>query len=222
MKKLFGIIVLLQAFTIMAEAAPPSAPVSSWSGFYVGGNLGGAWGSVNADYSVNLLADPSNSQNMSGAIGGVQAGYNWQQGDWVLGLVTDFQLSSQTSNSIIDPFAFTDDHSIDLPWFGTVRGNVGFTPNAPWLIYATGGFAYGYVEESNIISGLSINGSHSFVQDGWTVGGGVQVVLANNWTATFEYLYLDFGTFDDAAGPLTTSSHLTDNVVRVGLNYFFH
>ena len=227
MKKLFGIIVVLQAFTTMACAAPAvtATPDSNWSGFYAGGNIGGSWGNVTADYSVTLLADPANSQSMSGAIGGVQAGYNWQQGDWILGLITDFQLSSQTSNSlveipsIIDP---TDDHSLDLPWFGTVRGTVGFTPGAPWLIYATGGFAYGYVEESNAFSGFPVPGSHSFVQSGWTVGGGVQVKLANNWAATFEYLYLDFGTFDDAAGPLTISSHLTDNVVRVGLNYFFH
>jgi len=225
------------ALTRTAGGTPSLAqtPGWNWNGFYVGGNMGGGWGSVSSNYEATvLLIDPSasGSQSMSGAIGGIQAGYDWQSGNWVLGLETDFQLSSQTSYSVvgIDPVlaTITDDHSVQLPWFGTVRARLGFTAANNWLVYATGGFAYGYIEENNTLNNPLIAASHSLIQGGWTVGGGIETALTNNWTANFEYLYIDFGDFNDTATSsngftaATISSHLTDNVVRVGLNYYFH
>jgi outer membrane immunogenic protein len=116
-----------------------------------------------------------------------------------------------------------------LPWFGTVRGRIGFTPADRWLVYATGGLAYGEVSTSET---LNVNGANVFLNStalklGWTVGAGFETVIVNGWTAKFEYLYIDFGSVSDLLigiapiTPIATRSHLTDNIVRIGLNYRF-
>ncbi len=116
-----------------------------------------------------------------------------------------------------------------LPWFGTFRGRLGFTPADRWLLYVTGGLAYGEVTTSET---LNVNGANvAFSTDrtklGWTVGGGVEAALWGNWTGKLEYLYIDFGTVNNTLigiapiTPIVTSSHVTDQIVRVGLNYRF-
>jgi outer membrane immunogenic protein len=116
-----------------------------------------------------------------------------------------------------------------LPWFGTFRGRIGFTPADRWLVYATGGLAYGEVStnETLNVNGANIVFNTSRIRLGWTVGAGVEAALWSNWTAKLEYLYIDFGTVNDALigitpiTPIVTSSRVTDQIVRVGLNYRF-
>ncbi len=123
-----------------------------------------------------------------------------------------------------------------LPWFGTFRGRIGVMPAQfgvmpaqHWLVYATGGLAYGEVttNETLTVGGMSVGLSSSPTKLGWTVGGGVEAALWNNWTAKFEYLYIDFGTINDTLigiapiMPIVTSSHVTDNIVRLGINWRF-
>ena len=116
-----------------------------------------------------------------------------------------------------------------LPWFGTVRGRIGFTPAERWLLYVTGGLAYGEVSTSEM---LNVNGANVFLNSsalklGWTVGAGFETVIVNGWTVKFEYLYIDFGRVSDLLigiapiTPIATHSHVTDNIVRLGLNYRF-
>jgi outer membrane immunogenic protein len=61
------------------------APIFTWSGFYVGANVGGSWGRMSTDFSLAGVPIGSTSQNMNGWLGGLQAGYNWQRGPWVFG-----------------------------------------------------------------------------------------------------------------------------------------
>jgi outer membrane immunogenic protein len=239
-KLLLSSVALVSLISYSALAAPPTY---DWSGFYIGANAGGGWGSVKSNYEVVdtlLLNDPSaaGTEHMSGIVGGVQAGYNWQVGNWVYGLATDFQLSSLASEAIVgvpitvvlDPVlgTVTDDHSVKLPWFGTARGSIGFTPANDWLVYATGGLAYGGIDENNTVtSPLLAAGSHDLTRAGWTVGGGIAMGLSPRWSAQLQYLYLDFGSFADTAvssdgfTTATINSRLTDNVITVGLNYSF-
>ena len=114
-----------------------------------------------------------------------------------------------------------------LPWFGTFRGRIGYTPAERWLIYATGGLAYGEVDTVTrlTIGGLSAAISTNAVKWGWTIGAGVEAAIGGGWTAKVEYLYIDFGNVTDAMvgiapiTPVATLSHVTDNIVRVGVNY---
>jgi outer membrane immunogenic protein len=127
----------------------------------------------------------------------------------------------------------TMDQKID--WFGTVRARAGVLVAPKVLLYATGGLAYGEVNTSETINTTSF--SNSDTRFGYAVGAGIEGALGGNWTAKLEYLYVDlgrtsgsfattipaFGAGAVASGTLTSSysSHITDNVLRVGLNYRF-
>src|SRR3954471_9488114 len=129
----------------------------SWAGPYLGGNLGYAWGDID-----------NNAARPSGFLGGVQGGYNWQSGPLVFGLEADLQASG--ANGTFAAWKFSN------PWFGTVRGRVGYALDSV-LFYGTGGLAFGELRAE--AAGLSE--SHSSA--GWTVGAGAEVGLAQNWTA---------------------------------------
>ena len=122
-----------------------------------------------------------------------------------------------------------------IDWFGTVRARVGVLATPRVLFYATGGLAYGEVNSSETIGGSSSSASDTRV--GYAVGGGIEGAIGGNWTAKLEYLYVDlgrtsgsfataipaFGAGVVANGTLTSAynSHITDNVLRVGVNYNF-
>src|SRR4051794_13678074 len=151
----------------MKEVVP--APVVtcdySWTGFYVGFNVGYGWG--NAETSFDPLPDPAaffvlqpqaHDAEPDGIIGGGQVGFNWQWNKWVVfGAEADFQGSDMNGSKTVSPlfdinggmppdqldsFLVTQER---IDWFGTVRGRIGFTPWCRLLIYGTGGLAYGDV-----------------------------------------------------------------------------
>ena len=228
----------------MALKAPPVAPAWNWTGWYAGLNVGGSFGKANDSVSFGGLPLPAPSQNLNGVIGGGQIGYNWQSGTWLFGLEADIQGSSEKSNDpalstlILTipalgagaiPFSLGVNEKLD--WFGTLRGRVGILATPTWLFYATGGLAYGGIKTTETLSApapIGIIGTNSFnnTRAGWTLGGGAEAVLGNNWTAKVEYLYLDLGTFSNVWAspifPVAFSSHVTDNIVRAGVNYHFH
>ncbi len=165
----------------------------SWAGPYLGGNLGYAWGSVQ-----NSLTRPD------GVFGGVQAGFNWQSGPLVFGLEGDIQ--ANTANDTFAAWKFSN------PWFGTVRGRVGYAFNNV-LVYGTGGLAFGKLRAETF--GLS----ESHTSAGWTVGVGAEVGIYQNWTAKVEYLYVDLSS---SSFTITGAPHsYQSGMVRAGINYHF-
>ncbi|ABA05780.1 putative outer-membrane immunogenic protein precursor [Nitrobacter winogradskyi Nb-255] len=165
----------------------------SWAGPYLGGNLGYAWGSVQ-----NSLTRPD------GVFGGVQAGFNWQSGPVVFGLEGDIQ-----ANAANDTFAAW---KFSNPWFGTVRGRIGYAFNNV-LVYGTGGLAFGKLRAETF--GLS----ESHTSAGWTVGVGAEVGIYQNWTAKVEYLYVDLSS---SSFTITGAPHsYQSGMVRAGINYHF-
>ena len=233
---------------------PPPAPVYSWTGWYVGVNLGGSFGKAADTSTYGAASTPlsSTSSRLDGVIGGGQIGYNWQvNNNWLLGLEADIQGSSERGTAtgtagvagfcgIIALFPCTTVGTLvdqeKLPWFGTVRGRIGVLASPTWLFYATGGLAYAEIKSSETLTAAAggpfpagaFANSFSTTRTGWTVGGGVEGVISGNWTAKLEYLYMDYGTINSTfAGvvpftPINLSTHVTDNVVRAGLNYHFH
>jgi outer membrane immunogenic protein len=227
-----------------AAPAPIAPSVYSWTGFYIGINGGYGWRdssqvvfTPNDPYSVALLTDSISdgthvvapAHRLRGGFGGGQIGYNWQfSPNWLVGLEADFQGSSidgsGTTTSILSAPGLTATTNADqhVRWFGTVRARLGYLPAANWLLYGTGGFAYGRVEESvNIITGgaggglvlIGIDGfnascigvpgaqpcfagSSSRTATGWTAGGGVEYAFWKNLTVKAEYLYVNLGSGD--------------------------
>jgi outer membrane immunogenic protein len=233
--------------------APPVPVYYNWTGFYAGVNLGGAWGHDTHDFfddatDVDVFGF---SDHMDGVIGGGQIGYNWQFAPWfgwgngtVLGIEADFQGSSQRRTADI---AFRDTDLLNpnvtgtvedkLNWFGTVRGRVGIAFDR-FLPYFTGGWAFGErklngtltaTDDAGVISDqVAFSNSHTMT-NGWTVGGGFEWAFWGNWTAKFEYLYIDFGNrnnndnvfFVDGNQFNNNQGHFIDNVARAGVNYRF-
>jgi outer membrane immunogenic protein len=166
----------------------------------------------------------------------VQAGYNWQLGNWVYGLEADIQGSSQQDNKtcVLSCSAIAGAaYDARLPWLGTVRGRLGYSVG-PSLFYVTGGYAYGEVKTKIAFTGAAISGvNFSDTRSGWTVGGGIETpftllgLFGPNWTTTTEYLYVDLGSSSDLVdfgGGVTavSSTHVREHIFRTGLNYHFN
>jgi outer membrane immunogenic protein len=229
-------------------------PVYNWTGFYIGGNVGYSWGRSSDTSTLTngvgtVLFTSADRANMDGIIGGGQIGYNWQVQNWVWGLEADIQGSDQKGRRdflcptgvCTPPFGVVAVFpgpavpvALDqkLEWFGTVRGRVGVLATPRVLFYATGGLAYGEVNTSATIGAGAFGFNAHDTRVGYTVGAGVEGVIAGNWTAKLEYLYMDLGrtsgsfltTIPALGGGVLSynySSRITDNIVRVGLNYKF-
>jgi outer membrane immunogenic protein len=199
---------------------------SNWTGWYLGGNVGSGTG---RDRS-SLTAAPATNERFNlapdGINGGVQLGYNWQAANWVYGIEADIQGSSQKDNKTT-VLGNTVAYDAKLPWFGTVRGRVGYSVGST-LFYATGGYAYGSVKTK--ITNAGITNSLSKTQDGYAVGGGIETpfkllgLFGPAWTTKTEYLYVDLGSSTDLVGTTgaTSTTKVTEHVFRTGLNYHFN
>jgi outer membrane immunogenic protein len=166
---------------------------NSWADAYVGANVGYAAGDV-----TNSVASPS------GVAGGIQGGYNWQFGQWVVGLEGDIQASGAK-----DTFAAW---KFSNPWFGTLRGRGGFAMNNI-LLYGTGGLAFGDVRAE------VLNLTENHLTAGWTLGGGAEYGFAANWTAKAEYLYVNLNNTQFALTGQPNGYQFS--VFRLGVNYKF-
>lgn len=210
----------------------PYAPVvaSNWTGWYLGGNVGSGTGrspsTLSSPLAPGVVAEQF-SLNQDGINGGGQVGYNWQSSNWVYGLETDIQASSQRDNKTVVLLGSTA-YDSKLPWFGTVRGRVGYSVGSS-LFYATGGYAYGGVKTKVSILGVNVADS-STTKSGWTAGAGIETpfkllgLFGPQWTSKTEYLYVDLGRDNTAlaGGALVSSSKVTEHIFRTGLNYHFN
>jgi outer membrane immunogenic protein len=125
-----------------------------------------------------------------------------------------------------------------MPWFGTFRGRLGVLPSENLLLFVTGGLAYAEIKSTAAISAIAMTPGGTFAaamsstanndRAGWTGGFGAEWMFAKNWSAKLEYLYMDYGHINDGftgVGTLAVlgiNSHVTDNVVRAGVNLHFH
>ncbi|HEY0147206.1 MAG: outer membrane protein [Methylovirgula sp.] len=195
--------------------APPPPPAFSWSGVYLGGQVGYGWGTTH----FTDPAGPFPGLSQSGVIGGVHIGYNYQVSQFVFGLEGDVNGSSErdtgvTADGILN---YSLRENIDA----SIRGRVGYAFDRV-LIYATGGGAYGSFH-TGYNDGVTFDGfNHGRI--GWTVGGGIEYAIDNNWSVRAEYRYTDYGHFtdfpaSDAGGPV--NFHIRDNRAQVGFSYKF-
>lgn len=208
---------------------------ANWTGFYLGGNVGSGTGRDRD--SLAIVGGSTDRINLApdGINGGVQGGYNWQTSNIVYGVEADIQASSQRDNKtcLTCTVGLGAAYDTKQPWFGTVRGRLGYAAGST-LFYATGGYAYGKVKTDITTSLFGIVTANSFskTMDGWTVGGGIETpftflgLFGPNWTTKTEYLYVDLGntatTFTNVGVTATNSLHVTEHILRTGLNYHFN
>ncbi len=229
----------------MPVKAPPPPPVWSWTGFYLGVNVGGGW--TNSTGSATLLTPggavigvSGTTGNVSGVVGGGQVGYNWQFNNFVLGVEWDFDGSGEKTNANGACFGLvvagcTFNASAGVNWFSTLRGRAGLAFDR-WLVYVTGGGAWQNVGASGSITvpgGTFGVFSTSTTRSGYAVGAGIEYAVWDHFIIGAEYLYLNTGnwgnTFVFGANPfaippgsiLNTSVNNNNNIVRARFSYKF-
>ncbi len=246
---LFLVVVCL---SLASMASAQNSPPYKWTGFYAGLNGGYSFGGNN-DWGFEPLDSTSMFGFVSGRIsepsykpkgflGGVQVGYDYQISDRLLvGVETDFQYSDikdKSSGFVPGDSAFfptTTNIKQEISWLGTTRLRFGVFPVQRFLIYGTGGLAYGRLKASSILNVdqgfqvVTMGGSSKKTQAGYTMGGGLEFALAKNITAKAEYLYYNLGKhhvdmysiggalLGNGDGSFTTRG----NIVRMGVNYRF-
>jgi outer membrane immunogenic protein len=199
------------AADLPVRAAPPApivaaAPIFTWTGFYAGVNAGYGWNTNDDDVVIGGVTFEADDEG--GFVGGGQVGYNYQIGTFVIGAEADIQYADIGGDNDFGGILAEDDSD---SWFGTVRARAGWAFDRA-LIYATGGLAYGEIN-----NGFS---SSDDVSVGWTIGGGVEYAFTNNLTAKVEGLYVNLEQDDDV--PVVAGQDETEHgLIRAGLNYKF-
>ena len=197
------------------KAPPPMvAPYYNWTGFYLGINGGGAWGTSNWSSTGDF--------DVSGGMIGGTIGYNWQTGPWVFGLEGDVDWASVkgTTNNV---GCLGGGCSSENTWLGTARGRVGYAFDR-WLVYGTGGAAIADLKDTYTSPTFAFVAAPGATTWGWTAGGGVEYAVADHWTVKAEYLHVGFGnrTVDNLSTfgyGLVFKDRL--DIARVGINYKF-
>jgi outer membrane immunogenic protein len=220
---------------------PPPVPVFSWTGFYVGANIGGAWSKDNWTDTL-FLTDFNNSAHNSVFIGGGQIGGNYQIGNFVIGGEWDFDWAGNnnggTGSVIPDVGTIVVANNNDR-WITTVAARFGFAADH-WLFYGKAGGGWvgnNNLTVTNLTTGVSLTcGTFTNLtncgnnKSGWLVGAGAEYAFAPNWTVKFEYDYLGLGsrtfvipaTAPLLAGDTFTSSNRNIQMAKVGVNYLFN
>jgi outer membrane immunogenic protein len=208
----FGAMQAASAADMPVKAPAYQAPAAyNWTGFYLGGHIGGGWSHTdwNQTFSSFALALDSGSANANGFLGGAQAGYNYQMGQFVLGLEGDFSwtdMSGTGGHSVFTNYSGTT----RTKWTATITPRIGYAwQNA--LLYAKGGVAFEADENTINFSGAATTNTVSATRTGWTVGAGVEYGFWNNWSAKLEYDYLDFGTKNYALTYFAHPAGLVEN-----------
>jgi outer membrane immunogenic protein len=244
----------------MAVKAPPplavAAPAVNWTGFYSGGNTGGvidraSGTSIFSDTENGNVFPLSDSFSNTAFLGGLQVGYNWQiDPHWVAGLEADWDWTNagysfcrqndQTSENVCaEPVNVTGFQEVSsrTDWLATVRGRLGMTWGS-WLLYGTGGAAFGRVQTGltmdcladgcgESIRTLLASSTTNTTKGGWVAGLGAEEMLSANWSVRAEWLHIDLGTIN-AALPTTGNAGVETAIwsrnerfdeLRIGLNY---
>jgi outer membrane immunogenic protein len=226
----------------MAVKAPPVPVVAlySWTGCYIGVEGGGSWGRARSTSNGTNNGVPNGTagvvkveSDLSGGLIGGTLGCNYQVNRWVFGIEGDGSWSGETGSSFLIPPTFVNlfKEDISQSWMTTIRGRIGYAVTPTVLLYGTAGGAFAdlNIHEFNpsVVGASFIGATETHQFSGWTAGAGVEWGFAPHWSAKVEYLYMDLGRQNYFATTATgcctfQSTHLTDNIVRAGINYRFN
>jgi outer membrane immunogenic protein len=205
----------------------PPPPIFTWTGIYAGGQVGYAWARDDANITTLDPAAPffTADTRPQGVIGGAHLGYNLQIAQWVVGIEGSVDGTSLDKIVTLGGFPTLIVQSREDVQ-GSIRGRLGIAFDRV-LLYGTGGAAFSNVKNDYRLGfPFFLEESITKTRTGWTVGGGLDYAITNNWSIGAEYRYSDFGRFDDFPfGILATvpraRHHLTENQVQFRFSYKF-
>ena len=212
---------------VPAYRPAPVIAFFTWTGCYVGGNVGGVWVQKEWFDDVPRFAGTSmGTHTASGWLGGVQGGCNYQVGGWVFGIQGDYDWANATGNNVNALFPLLTDRS-NVRSLSSVTGRVGYAWNR-FLFYVKGGGAWERDDYAALIGGFNL-ATASETRSGWTVGVGGEYAFLDWLTGFVEYDFYGFGTRTStfatctvpACGAVTVPVDIkeSNNVFKVGLNF---
>ena len=223
---------------------PPPVPVFSWTGIYLGGQIGYGWGDntggVSAATPGGLTGGGILLGDAQGVIGGAHIGYNIQINQWVLGVEGAVDGTNMTKSALVainDPTGATPGGSVSSNVQSDLQGSVRARAGFAWdrlLIYGTAGVAFANFSSDINISVTDATGSYwadsnpTTTHTGWTAGGGAEYSINDHWSVRGEYRYSDFGHLVDSPASLTlglgysANRRLQQNQVEFGFSYRFN
>jgi len=202
-----------------APAFIAPAPVYSWTGFYIGADIGGGWSELNS----TTVAGAAFNSSAAGVVGGGRIGYNYQINQFVIGLEGDFYGTGIGQTKYFPSIDATVNTSQN--WLASINGVAGFAIDRT-LLYVIGGVAWADAS-SAFTPGASYNGAANFTVShtytGYDIGGGVAYAFTPNWIGHVEYRHYGFGSWNYPANVIATRTRATlnDNVFTVGVSYKF-
>jgi outer membrane immunogenic protein len=214
---------------------PPPVPVASWTGCYIGANVGAGWSRQDQNRISQVGVGPApaayGSETDSNVVGGGQVGCDYQfASSWVVGLQGQFDWGKLNGSHALTAFpTFTMNDK--TTFFDTATARLGYVLKPNLLGYVKGGAAW--VRNSDILlqpAGAGVSEQLTWTRNGYTVGGGLEWAFRPNWSAFVEYNYMNFGTAGEnfvAAPGLVPPGELlnvrqTVQDVLVGVNYRFN
>lgn len=217
----------------VTKAPPMAAPIFNWTGFYVGANAGYAWGRTRATDIVAsnglcwVVCGSEWGTDVDGFTGGLQAGWNYQVQNWVVGVEGDVGYLG-VDGVAVNPFGAGGTTVVETRggWFATLRGRAGVLVSPTTLAYVTGGGIYADTRTNvHTIAGAVVPISTSRADGfGWTAGAGFEMAADPTWSWKLEYLYYDLGS--DRVGGVCCGGGViqyfnvkqTGHIIRLGLN----
>jgi outer membrane immunogenic protein len=216
-----------------AAYIPVAPPPFSWTGFYIGANMGAGRNHGNLNDSFGLFAGQG-ANNSTTFLGGGQLGANYQFNMVVLGVEGDFDWLANNNNSgsgtTVGSTALSG--SNNGRWLTELVGRLGIAVDRA-LIYGKGGAAWTGSNNYtllNVPTGATASFGNSNTNAGWAAGGGVEWAFSRNWTAKLEYTYVGMSNssfpvpagFGALTGDVFTASSHNIQMVTVGVNYLFN
>ena len=204
---------------------PPPLPVYNWTGCYVGINIGGAWGKVDA---TDVTTGASVSPNNGGFAGGGQIGCDYQMSQWVIGIRNVFDGTSISNGATISDALLSGTINSHVHWFDALTARGGYLVQPNILLYAQGGAAWTSWDVTAFnAAGAQVGQWSGGNRTGWTAGGGVEWMFMPHWSAFLEYNFMGFGTRSatttacGVGGCANISAKADLQNVLVGVNYKF-
>jgi outer membrane immunogenic protein len=210
---------------------PPPPPLFSWTGCYIGGNVGGGFGHTDMtdDLGAVGVAGTSAATDTSGFIGGGQVGCNYQfGGGFVVGAEGMFDFGDIQGSNTFTNLGATQTINSKTDWLTSATGRIGYGWDR-WMLYAKGGAAWAHdnFNWNGTAFGGPFNAGATDTRLGWTVGGGLEWAFWSGWSARVEYDFYDFGTntysFTDSVTGLASPFDVKNTIstVTLGINYRF-
>jgi outer membrane immunogenic protein len=215
------------AADLAVKAAPRLAPVYDWTGFYVGGFGGYAFGNQNLNNATGPagFANFTSNWETHGAFGGGEAGYNWQLGNVVFGIEADgagSNIQGRNNFGLTDVNGAPMDDFNKLKWVASVRARGGIAVDR-LLLFFDGGWAFGDIAHTNTVAGGAVD-QFTVHRSGLAAGGGIAYAITDNLIGKVEYRYYDLGTYHRDT-PLNTAIPYnvanTYSTVLLGLDFKF-